>query len=152
MIKKIIGVGMIASALLLATSVLAEDTNTGATPAPTTTIITPSTAVSCVAAAVATREASLGNAIMSYTSSVNGAYNTRAASLASAYQAGTNAQIKVAIRASWKDFRSAMSSANKTWKTAKNAAWATFRSAARACKAHSSINDNANSGFEAMGQ
>ncbi len=106
--------------------------------------------VSCVGAAVNTRETALGSGISAYTQSVVGAYSTRASALQQAYS--SPATVRAGIKAAWAAFNSSIKSASQTWRTARASAWSQFRTAVKACKAPATATDSANSSSEASGQ
>ena len=150
MIKKIIGVGIAASVLLIAVSIFAQTPplSTGSLRAKNTSS---AAVLACVSAAVDARETSLNAGITTHGQALNTAYTTRAAALHSAYAAGTNDQVKSAIKVAWTAFRSSIMDVNKAWVTSKSSAWTQFRTAVKACKASTTISDGNNSSMEAVG-
>lgn len=118
-----------------------------------TTTSTPTVAskITCVAAAVNAREASLSNAFNALTSTQSAAYSARATALKSAYGATTTKEVRTAVTTAWNSFNSSMKTARKAWMTARNAAWNTYRQAAVACKAPLGVGDGAHSENEAAG-
>jgi hypothetical protein len=113
----------------------------------------PTLDISCVAAAVAAREASLDNAASGYTSGINAAYTARASALASAYALSGNDVIKTAVKAAWKQFTTATQGTKRAWQKSRENAWQTFRTAIKSCgPTASSLADTANAGSELSGQ
>jgi hypothetical protein len=108
--------------------------------------------LSCVGAAVNTRESAIGSAVSTHNSAVQAAYSARATALASAYSTGgTASQVRAAVKAAWSAFTKAVRTANTAWKTSRNSAWSTYRTAVKACKAPGNITDSGNSGSEMSG-
>jgi hypothetical protein len=106
--------------------------------------------LSCVAAAVAAREASLQGAITANTGTVTSAYSARASALASAYAQSDNDSIRKAVKTAWGDFRAALQLAHQNWKTAQQGAWSQFKIALKACgTGAASVSDSANASADA---
>ena len=98
--------------------------------------------IACVGTAVATREASLDAGFATYTKAVSDAYSARATALAGAYTGSSTVAVKAAVKTAWTTFRASVKTAQTSWKSTK--ASATFGTAAKACKAPTTVNDNAN--------
>jgi len=106
--------------------------------------------LSCVAAAVAAREAALGTAAGANAASLTSAYTDRAAALASAYAQTDKTEIKKAVKDAWAKFGAALRLAHKSWKSAQQAAWTQFRTAVKACgTGASAVTDSANASADA---
>jgi hypothetical protein len=109
--------------------------------------------MSCVSAAVATREAALGTAMTTYSASVNAAYATRASALAAAYASTDTTTVKNSVKTAWANFKGAMTAAKKGWQSSKEGAWNAFKTAIKSCgSAAASVADISNQGTEASGQ
>ncbi|MEK9160458.1 MAG: hypothetical protein AAB440_00260 [Patescibacteria group bacterium] len=109
-----------------------------------------STVRSCVAAAVATREAALSGGFADFNEMVADAYADRAAALASAWSGTkTRAQVKEEVKNAWKAFKSAVKDARGDWKSEKKSVWSTFKTSAKNCKAPSDTVDTSNASTEA---
>lgn len=141
----IITTASVGLAAVFAATAFAQTTTT-----PPTTDVT--TKITCVGAAVNTRETALDTAMTSYTGSINSAYAARAAALKQAYTQTSLIAVKNAVKTAWSDFNKSVKSSRKTWVTAKNSAWSQYRTAAVACKAPAGTGDGANSGLEVVGQ
>jgi hypothetical protein len=123
-----------------------RDTRFGSTTPPTINI-------SCISAAVATREASIDAAVATYTAGINTAYTTRASALASAYGLTGNDAIRAAVKAAWSSFSSAVKGTRSAWQKSRASAWQTFRTAIKACgPSATAVADTANTGSEVSGQ
>jgi hypothetical protein len=107
-----------------------------------------STVKTCMAAAVATREAALQSGWSAFNTAVMNAYDTRADALADAWTGNTRAEIKNDVKAAWKAFKDAMKNARKDWKTAKKNAWSEFKTDAKDCKAPADTLDAKNASTE----
>ncbi len=139
MIKKVIGVFIIALSFAIVIPALAQNTTT-------------SDKIACVRTAVATREATIATEFTTYNSAVSAAYATRANELSGAYSNTTTKEVQAGVKVSWADFKKSTLSANKTWIASRNVAWSTFRTAAKTCKAPTGVSDSANSSSEMKGQ
>ena len=104
----------------------------------------------CIAAAVSTREASLGAAVTTLNSDVSSAYSSRASALAAGYALTDKTSIHTAVRNAWQTFGAALKLGRKSWQSAREGAWTQFRAAAKACGASgdSSISDGGNASME----
>jgi len=113
----------------------------------------PVISITCVATAVAAREASIDSAASAYTAGVNAAYTARASALANAYTLTGNDSIRTAVKAAWKQFTSAVQGARRAWQKSRENAWQTFRTAVKACgPSATSVADTENAGSEVSGQ
>jgi len=109
--------------------------------------------ISCVAAAVAAREASMGTAVSTYTAGINAAYSTRASALASAYALTDATSIRAAVKTAWSSFSSSVKGAKTAWQKSKENAWNSFRTAIKACGPTAvSVADTSGAGMEVNGQ
>ncbi len=144
MIKKILGLTMVASCLALALPAFAA----------TSPSTKPSAAqVACVSNAVNAREQALDSGISTYTQAVSAAYMARASALRAAYsQTPGNSVIVKAVKAAWSAFNTAMKSARGAWQSIRASAWSAFRTSVNACKAPAVATDSANASSEASGQ
>jgi hypothetical protein len=114
------------------------------------TSTTVSADISCVAAAVATREATLDTAINAETGTISAAYSTRASTLASAYAQTGNDSIRASVKTAWAAFATSVASAHKDWKTAQQGAWTQFRTAVKSCGGNAAaVSDAANATIDA---
>ena len=91
-------------------------------------------AATCIKAAVATREASLGTGITAYGTAVSTAYTTRATALAAAYEKSTAKEIDAAIKDAWKTFKTDLKTARADWKKTSKSAWTTYKSDRKKCR------------------
>lgn len=106
---------------------------------------------SCVAAAVAARESALASALTEKHTAIASAYADRAEALADAWSGTkTRAQIKAEVKDAWKEFKSAIKSAQSSWKSDKKDAWGTFKSASKSCKAPADTVDTSSASSEAI--
>jgi hypothetical protein len=106
--------------------------------------------VSCVAAAVAAREAVLAAGISTNSQAINTAYTDRAAALASAYAQTDQGAVKKAVKSAWDKFGAALRLAHRGWKTAQQNAWSQFRTALKACGAGATtVSDSSNASLDA---
>ena len=109
--------------------------------------------VTCVGAAVATREAAIGAAMTTFTSESNTAYTTRASALATAYTQTGNDTVKTAVKSAWKQFSAAVKVAKKGWQSSRDTAWKQFKTSVKACGGgSSSVSDSGNASLESSGQ
>ena len=108
--------------------------------------------MTCVAAAVAAREASLSAGISTYTTAVNTAYTTRASALATAYGQTGNDAIKAAVKTASQQFSTSVKGAKTAWQKAAQTTWNTFRTAIKSCGSNaSSIVDTSNASADVNG-
>lgn len=106
--------------------------------------------ISCVAAAVAAREAALDAGIATNGQDVNAAYTARASALASAYAQTGNDSIKKAVKSSWATFGAALRLAHKNWQRAQQGAWSQFKTALKACgTGAAAVSDSSNASVDA---
>src|SRR3989344_218239 len=106
--------------------------------------------VSCVATAVAAREAALAAAATANAQALTSAYSDRGSALASAYAQTGNDVIRKAVKNAWNKFNAALRLAHRGWKTAQQSAWTQFRTAVKACGAGAaSIADSSNASMDA---
>jgi len=108
--------------------------------------------IACVGTAVDARENALGVGITAYNKATATAYSTRAAMLHQAYLGSDLAQLRVAVKNSWTNFKLAKKETSKNWKLAKTAAWNKFKTDVKACKAPLGTSDSNNSNSETLGQ
>lgn len=87
----------------------------------------------CVAAAVAKREAALMAAMGVSDDAVTAAYTARASALATAWTATDATMRQTGIRAAWDAFKLSSKTARVAWMDASKAAWKTFTEEAKAC-------------------
>lgn len=151
--RKVAG-GLVAAAVLVAAfPVFAETTVSANTSVEVKASSSSNSAViSCVGAAVATRESTLGTAIAAHGQSVQAAYTARAAALAQAYANTSNDKVRIGVKVAWSNFSNSLKSSAKTWRTSQNSAWTLFRTAVKACKAPVTVTDSMNAGSEVSGQ
>ncbi len=121
------------------------------TGAATSTAVTTASKISCVGAAVHTREQSLDAAMTTFTNAESAAYSARAAALQTAYSQSTLTAVKAGVKTAWSTFSASIKSARKAWQTARNNAWTTYRTAAVACKAPAGTGDGVNTGSDVSG-
>lgn len=108
--------------------------------------------ISCVAAAVAAREATLDSAVSTQSVAVNSAYTDRASALASAYAQSGNDTIRKAVKTAWTNFAAAIRVAHKNWNSSQQSAWQTFRVALKACGTNATaVSDSGNASLDASG-
>ena len=109
--------------------------------------------ITCVAAAIAAREASLSTGAKTHGDSLASAYATRATALAGAYaQTGGSGAMRDAVKKAWEAFNTAVRTARKSWQSARDQAWAQFRTAIKSCEASTDILDSANVSAEPKGE
>jgi hypothetical protein len=88
----------------------------------------------CMAAAVATREASIKTAWTTFTGSVTSALDTRSAGLATAWGASADGN-REAVKKAWTDWKKDKAAANSKLKNDRKAAWDAFKKTAKeSCK------------------
>lgn len=108
-----------------------------------------STVRTCVASAVATREAALSAGLTDFNAQVVDAYADRASALASAWSGTkTRAEIKTDVKNAWSAFKSAIKTARADWKSDKKNAWSTFKSSVKTCRAPADTVDTSSQGSE----
>lgn len=149
--KKTISISLLAALLIMSggTNALAKSDSSDSSGSSGSSEIT-GTVRTCMASAVAAREAELAANLSDLHKSISDAYTARASALASAWSGTkTRAEIKAAVKDAWKTFKSSVKSAQASWKSDKKSAWATFKSAAKACKAPSDTDDTSNASTEA---
>lgn len=144
--KIIIATASLTLAAAFALTAFAEATTTPASPADIATKIT------CVGAAVATREQAIDTAMTSYTASTNSAYSARATALGQAYSQTTLMTVRSAVKKAWSDFTMTMKTARKTWQSTRMSAWSQYKTSTAVCKAPAGTGDGANSSSEVTGQ
>lgn len=120
------------SVLLLGSSLAFAQTEGTATPVATTTSVNPS--ISCVQNAVKTREASIGTAFATFSSSMTTALSARATALETAWGTSDAKTRRNLRNEAWVNYKKANQSAKSTFKTSKKAAWEAFKTASKACK------------------
>jgi hypothetical protein len=107
-------------------------------------------AISCVGAAVNTREQSLVSSVGTFTTALNAAHTARASALQQAYTNTTWKAVSAAAKSANAAFSSSTKSARTTWDSARKGAWSTFKTAAAACRpsksAASTVNATVSSG------
>ena len=109
--------------------------------------------ISCISAAVATRETSLVTAITTLNSDMSSAYSARASALASAYTQSGNDVIKAAVKSAWQQFEGAAKASRKSWQLSRTTTWTSFKAALKACGGNSSsLSDAGSAGSEISGQ
>ena len=109
--------------------------------------------ISCISAAVATRETSLVTAITTLNSEMSTAYSARASALASAYTQTGNDVIKAAVKSAWQQFDGAAKASRKSWQLSRTTTWTSFKAALKACGGNStSLSDAGSAGSEISAQ
>jgi hypothetical protein len=93
----------------------------------------PGTNTSCIATAVAAREASIDSAIETYASTITQIYAIRASDLATAYAKTDNASIKAGVKVAWTSFNTSAKKMRTELKSARESAGKTFQAAVKAC-------------------
>ena len=89
--------------------------------------------VSCIQAAVITRETSLDGGIATNNAAQTSAYLTRKNALSAAWTQTDATLRKTAIENAWSSFKTAKKSAAQQWKTTRDSAWKTFKIAIKTC-------------------
>lgn len=110
-------------------------------------------AIACVAIAVNTREAAIGQSFTAYATAQSAALSTRATALNAAWGAvsTTPEAVRKAVNAAWSTYKDAHKAAVKTHNAATAAAWNTFRAAANTCRAGSTVSvDSRSSGTDSV--
>lgn len=148
--KKTIAVSLVSGAMMLGAAfpALAEEMTTSTK---VKNVPFDASKAACIAAAVATREGSLGTAIGVNTAAVNAAYSARKTALAAAYTKTDVPSIKAAVKDAWVAFGASMKVARKEWQASRQNAWNTFKKSSKECRAPASIGDAGNMGLEASG-
>ena len=91
--------------------------------------------ISCMGAAVATRETALGNARSKLSSSTGAALADRRTALVAAWNISDTATRARAISAAWKEWKAGKKAAHNDFRKERRAAWETFKKTAKdSCK------------------
>ena len=98
--------------------------------------------LACVQTAVDKREAAVGTAYDTYTTSIKTALATRKTALHNAWGVSEAKTRRLAIRDAWSAFRKSHKDARAAWHTARRSAWKTFETERRACKVPNSGVEN----------
>jgi hypothetical protein len=102
--------------------------------APVPTLISVNPNMLCVQTAVATREAAIGTAFTTFSTSMSSALSTRATALNTAWGMTDAKARRTARNEAWVNYKKASQAAKSTMKTSKKSAWTTFQTASKACK------------------
>ena len=127
MLKKFIGTALVLSSLAAAIPALAAENMHQDSAAMV------STAISCVAPVVTTRETAIGAAFSAFSTAQSSALSTRQAALRAAWSKTTVKDVRAGVQDAWKAYRTAHSAAVKTHRQAVKAAWVKFRTDAKVC-------------------
>ncbi len=100
--------------------------------------------ITCVAAAVNTRETTLASVVSTHQQSVAAAYAARKTALASAYTGSDPQAVKTAVKKAWTDFQTAGKSAKQIAERSRKNTWEAFKTAMKACKGGESVGDAQN--------
>lgn len=118
--------------LLLGSSLAFAQTDGSTTPVATTTSVNAN--IACVQTAVKTREASIGGAFTTFSTSISSALTARASALETAWGTSDAKTRRTLRNEAWANYKKANQSAKSTFKTSKKAAWDAFKTASKACK------------------
>ena len=92
------------------------------------------TVVTCITTALEKRETTIVSSVTTFQNNSSTALTTRKASLLAAWTKSTKSEIKTALSAAWKTYKSSMTTLKATVNTAKKTAWATYKTEVKACK------------------
>jgi hypothetical protein len=144
MFKKITFLTIIASLLLIAVPILAEqsvndssnvNTNVNSNPpiTPLATTVKPAIDVSCIQTALEKRETALIAVIDKYASDVKLLLTARLQALKSAWALTDKKARRAAIKKAWKDYNSGLVKARKGLRDGKNIAWKNYNADKKFC-------------------
>lgn len=95
--------------------------------------------VTCIKTALEKRENTVISAVTTYQGSNLTALTTRKTALLAAWDKTTKSEVKTAVAAAWKAYKTSLSTLKSTLHTARDAAWKAYKTEVKTCKSTSLV-------------